>query len=120
MNRDRTTVSILAGINQEDYEETGQQAQDRDTARFEFNLRRDLSSNVYAEFGARYYARDYTGLDRQDSDLALRGTMGYKIGPAFNLSANYQFFQSNNNETETKLEENRIFVLLTYKPGWAR
>ena len=116
--RERTSVSVRLGWNQEDYKEGGDL--DRDTSRIDVNLRRDLSRSIFAELDLAYNVREYKYLARRDDDKSIRVTMGYRFGPAFNISLSYQFYQRESDVDGAGYDENRAFLRFTYVPAWGR
>ena len=65
-------------------------------------------------------SRDYKYQARKDDDTNIRASMGYRFGPALDVSLSYQFAQRDSDVVDGDYDENRVFLVLTYVPAWGR
>ena len=114
----RTSIAVRAGWSQEDFKQGSDL--DRESIRYNFNLRRDLTPKLFADLGLTYYVRDNKYQARKDDDTNIRVTAGYRFGPAYNVSLSYQFLKRNSEEDGAGYDENRAFIRVTYVPAWGR
>ena len=64
--------------------------------------------------------RDFGGLTREDEDTRITVTFGYAFTPAVNASLIYQYTDRASTLEVDEFTENRLFLELSYIPGWAR
>ena len=64
--------------------------------------------------------RKYKYIDREDDDLRVIATLGYRFSPALNMSVSYRHLDRQSNEINQSFTENRAIFAFEYIPSWGR
>jgi hypothetical protein len=115
--RERTVMVYRLEWTQQDFE--GRSDLDRDVGRANVTFRRAFTQRLFGQLEFQFARREYTGLLRTDNDSALSAMFGVHLGTKFTLSLQYLYFRRNSNLDTDEFTENRVFLALTFVPGWA-
>jgi len=119
---DRTRMSIEVDWSQEDfeYQDPLAVALDRDILRGSFDIERDITRKFYVGLELRYRTRDYKFVDRDDDDIRVIATLGFRFSDAFNMFLSYRYQDRDSNDVTESFTENRGTIGFEYIPAWGR
>jgi len=127
LNKARTRIVIELDWNQEDYEfitptEPGlpNEAADRDITGVGFSIERDLTRLIYVGFTLNLETRKYKSIDREDDDIRVSVTLGYRFSEALNMYASYLYYDRESDDIFNNFTENRGVLGIAYIPSWGR
>ena len=127
-NLDKARTRIVAELdwNQEDYEFITTQpglpneAADRDIVGIGFSIERDLTRLIYVGLTLDLKTRKYKSISRDDEDIRVSTTVGYRFSEALNMYATYIYYDRESDENTNNFTENRGVLGIEYIPPWGR
>jgi len=115
-------MSIEVDWSQEDfeYQDPLAVALDRDILRGSFDIERDITRKFYVGLELRYRTRNYKFVDRDDDDIRVIATLGFRFSDAFNMFLSYRYQDRDSNDVTESFTENRGTIGFEYIPAWGR
>ena len=119
---ERTRMSVELDWNQDDFTYITPVAapEDRDILSGRFFIGRDLGRTFFVNFNVTIRNRDYKYIDREDDDLVVGATLGYRFSEAFNMFVSYRHVDRESNDETENFTENRATFGVAYIPSWGR
>lgn len=117
-DRPRTNFYVSVDWSDDRYDDGGQF--DRTSTGVSLDIARRLGNNWEGNIFARTAKRDYTQLDRDDEDRLYGASLGWRQFETLDVDLRFERSTRDSTDADNNVEENRVQLLIRYRPRLGR